>query len=146
MGRKEENAQDTFSNFHGNWCGAGWTAGQFKNAEDMTFEDLTVPAIDVFDQVCKDHDIFLAKYPERADEAHKRFSEAVQALWDDPNTSYTERIKGLLAAKLVHAFGPAPSSRKYYLICHEQERSKNAGRMEPIPRRISRAVFTQESN
>jgi hypothetical protein len=146
MGRKEENAQDTFSNFHGNWCGPGWTAGKFKNAEDMTFEDLTVPAIDAFDQVCKDHDIFLAKYPERADEAHQRFTEGVQALWDDPDTTYTERIKGLLAAKLVHSFGPGPSDRKYYIICYEQQRSKNAATMAGTSGEISGAVFTQETN
>ena len=47
--------------FYGNWCGPGWSAGQMKNAADLTEEDKQVPAVDELDQCCKEHDIELAE-------------------------------------------------------------------------------------
>jgi hypothetical protein len=41
----------------GNWCGPGWSAGQYKDARDLTEEDYNVPALSPFDEVCKEHDI-----------------------------------------------------------------------------------------
>ena len=46
---------------HGNWCGPGWSARQWKDAKDLTEEDKLVPAVDEFDQACKDHDIMIAE-------------------------------------------------------------------------------------
>lgn len=114
MNRKDDNESQTLNDFHGNWCGPGWTAGKQMNAEDMTVEDLSVPAVDVFDRACKNHDIFLAMYPERAEEAHDRFSDEVNKLWYDPEVSVPTKIKALLAEKLVHSFGPRSSARKLF--------------------------------
>lgn len=44
---------------YGNWCGPGWSAGQHKDAADLTTEDERVPAINELDQLCKEHDIAL---------------------------------------------------------------------------------------
>jgi len=46
---------------HGNWCGPGWSAGQWKDAKDLTEEDKSVPAIDALDEACKNHDIGIAE-------------------------------------------------------------------------------------
>jgi hypothetical protein len=45
--------------FHGNYCGPGWTAGKYMNAEDATWEDFDVPAVDPLDAVCKYHDYMI---------------------------------------------------------------------------------------
>jgi len=47
--------------YHGNWCGPGWTARQWKDAKDLTEEDYNVEAIDALDQACKNHDIAIAR-------------------------------------------------------------------------------------
>lgn len=42
--------------YHGNYCGPGWSAGQYKDAKDLKEEDFQVPAVDKLDEVCKRHD------------------------------------------------------------------------------------------
>lgn len=62
---------------HGNWCGPGWTAGQYKDAKDITPEDYDVPAVDALDQACKDHDIGLYEGdPEANDEFYQKAYES----------------------------------------------------------------------
>jgi hypothetical protein len=61
---------------HGNWCGPGWSAGQWKNAEDLTEEDKVVPAVDALDEACKRHDINIA---EGDPLANKKFYEEAAA-------------------------------------------------------------------
>ena len=51
---------------HGFWCGPGWSAGQWKDAKDLTEEDKKVPALDALDQACKNHDIAIAEGDENA--------------------------------------------------------------------------------
>ena len=57
---------------HGNWCGPGWSARQWKDAKDLTEEDKLVPAVDELDQACKEHDIGIA---EGDPDAHNKFYE-----------------------------------------------------------------------
>ena len=83
---------------HGNWCGPGWTAGQYKDAKDLTEEDRNVPPVDELDAHCKTHDILLHDYPDRADEINQEFIKQVKGLG----------IKGALFALAVAAAGPAP--------------------------------------
>lgn len=61
---------------HGNWCGPGWSAGQWKDAKDLTEEDKQVEAIDALDQACKHHDIGIA---EGDPEANEKFYEEAAA-------------------------------------------------------------------
>lgn len=61
---------------YGNWCGAGWSAGQYKNAADLTEEDKQVEAVDALDQACKEHDIGIA---EGDPQANKKFYEKASA-------------------------------------------------------------------
>jgi hypothetical protein len=79
---------------HGNWCGPGWSARQYKNAEDLTEEDKQVEAVDELDQVCKDHDIGIA---EGDPEANSKFVENASKLG----------VKGAAFATLVAGFGPS---------------------------------------
>jgi len=83
---------------HGNWCGPGWTAGQWKDSKDLTDEDRLVPAVDALDAICKEHDIGLHDFPDKANELNKAFAEKASALG----------IKGKLFATLVSNFGPSP--------------------------------------
>ena len=83
---------------HGNWCGPGWTAGQHKDAQDLTDADRAVPAIDKFDECCKEHDIGLHDAPFAAAELNARFRDKTAPLG----------IKANLAGRAVEAFGPAP--------------------------------------
>lgn len=85
---------------HGNWCGPGWTAGQYKDAKDLTEEDRNVPAVDELDAHCKTHDILLHDYPDRADEINQEFIKQVKGLG----------IKGALFALAVGVAGPSPVS------------------------------------
>lgn len=82
---------------HGNWCGPGWTAGQYKDAKDLTDEDRNVPSIDALDEACKLHDIALHDNPENADVINARFIHEVKQLG----------VKGRLFALAVANFGPA---------------------------------------
>lgn len=86
---------------HGNWCGPGWTAGQYKDAKDLTEEDRNVPAIDALDQACKEHDIELADNPEQANEINAKFINTVKGMG----------VKGALFALAVGIAGPAPAPR-----------------------------------
>lgn len=84
---------------YGNWCGPGWTAGQYKDAKDLTDADREVPAIDELDAHCKTHDILLHDYPEKADEINAEFVKNVSKLG----------ITGQLFALAVSVGGPSPS-------------------------------------
>lgn len=64
---------------HGNWCGPGWSARQWKDAKDLTEEDKKVPAIDALDQACKNHDIGIAEGDPNANANF--YKEAFQADW-----------------------------------------------------------------
>ena len=99
---------------HGNWCGPGWTAGQYKDAADLTDEDRAVPAIDKLDAACKAHDIGLHDHPEQADEINKEFVSTVKGMG----------IKGALFALAVGLAGPKPTpkeSKSFYnwQKCHQ---------------------------
>jgi hypothetical protein len=43
--------------YHGNWCGPGWSGGKYQSSVD----DPDTPATDEFDQTCKDHDAEYAR-------------------------------------------------------------------------------------
>jgi hypothetical protein len=47
--------------FHGNYCGPGWTAGKYMDAENAEEKDFDVPAVDEMDAVCKTHDYTIWK-------------------------------------------------------------------------------------
>jgi hypothetical protein len=79
---------------HGNWCGPGWSAGQWKDAKDLTEEDKQVEAIDALDQACKEHDIGIAEGDPLANQ--KFYTKAAQAGW-----------YGLTMAQLVRIGGPS---------------------------------------
>lgn len=83
---------------HGNWCGPGWTAGQYKNAEDMNADDMNVPAIDQLDQLCKEHDIALynAESPDDVANANRIFIQRAKM----------EGFTGNVFSQLVEWFGP----------------------------------------
>lgn len=83
---------------YGNWCGPGWTAGQYKDASELTDEDRNVPAIDELDERCKIHDIYLHDYPEKANEINKWFINEVKGMG----------ITGALFALAVSVAGPSP--------------------------------------
>lgn len=64
---------------HGNWCGPGWSARQWKDAKDLTEEDKLVPAVDELDQACKNHDIAIAEGDPNANPNF--YEEAMAAGW-----------------------------------------------------------------
>lgn len=78
---------------HGNWCGPGWSARQWKDAKDLTEEDKLVPAVDELDQACKEHDIGIAEGDPYANE--KFYNKAAAASWF-----------GLTLAQFVKIGGP----------------------------------------
>lgn len=82
---------------HGNWCGPGWSAHQWKDAKDLTEEDKQVEAIDELDQACKEHDIGIA---EGDPDANIKFEEKASKLG----------IKGAAFAALVKWLGPSTES------------------------------------
>ena len=86
---------------YGNWCGPGWTAGQYKDASALTSEDRNVPAIDELDQACKEHDIRLHDNPEKADEINAEFVRTVKFMG----------IHGALFALAVGIAGPGKHSQ-----------------------------------
>jgi hypothetical protein len=96
MGRENDNIQSDLH--YGNWCGEGWTAGQYKDSAYLTKEDLGVPAIDSLDQACKNHDIglFYARTREQVEAVNRRFVTEASAAG----------IHGTIFAYLVDKFGP----------------------------------------
>lgn len=84
---------------HGNWCGPGWTAGQYKDARDLTEEDREVPAVDAIDAACKRHDIGLHDHPEQAYELNEQFRREMRGLG----------IGAEMMGYLVQNWGPAPA-------------------------------------
>jgi hypothetical protein len=94
---------------HGNWCGPGWSAGQRKDAKDLTDEDLDVPAVDQLDADCKAHDIRLrnAKTEEDVEVANLEFIANAK----------TRGYKGSVFAELVNWFGPKGMSFFNLLSC-----------------------------
>lgn len=88
---------------YGNWCGPGWSAGQWKDAKDLTKEDLQVPAVDALDMECKIHDTLLHDYPDQADAINKRFQDKAS------ETGLIGKAFGLA----VKVGGPSPSMRPY---------------------------------
>jgi hypothetical protein len=94
---------------HGNWCGPGWSAGQKKDAKDLTDEDLDVPAVDQLDADCKAHDIRLrnAETEEDVELANLEFIANAK----------TRGYKGWVFAELVDWFGPKGMSFFNLLPC-----------------------------
>lgn len=91
----------------GNWCGGGWTAGQAKDASEMTAQDYHVPALSAQDQNCKNHDIALyeASTTEDVQRAHEQFYTDSADTWE-----------GRAQSALVKMFGPTdpnPNKRKH---------------------------------
>jgi hypothetical protein len=82
---------------HGKWCGPGWSAGQWKDAKDLTEEDKQVSAEDALDQACKNHDIRIA---EGDPEANEKFEQEAGQLG----------FKGAAFAALVKWLGPSTQS------------------------------------
>lgn len=83
---------------YGNWCGPGWTAGQAKDAKDITRADFDVPAQNALDAICKKHDIdlFLAQTDDDVDQANRNFQR-------DANE---QGITGKIFSWLVGKYGP----------------------------------------
>jgi hypothetical protein len=89
---------------YGNWCGPGWSAGQYKDAKELTAEDYDIPAVDALDQACKDHDIMLQQHPEDAEEINNYFYEQVKSLG----------VTGYLFGLAVLKFGPTYDDSRGY--------------------------------
>lgn len=106
---------------YGNWCGPGWTAGQYKDASELTDEDRQVPAIDELDMACKMHDIDLHDYPQYADRINANFVNLVKDMG----------ITGKLFALAVQVAGPSPVGN---LQSSEQA----------MPKKILRGVYEDE--
>lgn len=85
--------------YYGNWCGPNWTAGQAKSTAELTDSDRSVPAVDAFDQVCKDHDINIhdAQTDDDIQEANDIFMREARKYG----------IRGQVAAILVGLAGPS---------------------------------------
>ena len=91
---------------HGNWCGPGWSAGQWKDAKDLTLDDLSVPAVDELDQLCKEHDIAIwsASTREEIEHANQMFIFGAEELG----------IQGQVFAQLVSWFGPSEPGMSFH--------------------------------
>lgn len=88
---------------YGNWCGPGWTAGQYKNANELTEEDYNIPAIDELDQACKEHDIAIYENPEQAEQANHEFIQKIRGMG----------ITGALFALAVSVAGPSNTGMSF---------------------------------
>lgn len=66
--------------WHGNWCGPGYSGGQFTQNQDMSELDQT--AVDELDELCRSHDYAVnsATTREQRKLAHDRFVSAVEKL------------------------------------------------------------------
>lgn len=116
---------------HGNWCGPGWSAGQWKNAKDLTEEDKQVEAVDALDQACKNHDIAIA---EGDTDANEKFVEEAGALG----------IKGAAFAALVSRFGPSSQSilqnqKQMARLRTSKKNAENREQIRPYQKRTSGA-------
>lgn len=93
--------------YHGNWCGPGWTAGQFKDAKHIQSNDYQVPAIDALDEACKNHDIDIFEAngdSKKEQQANDRFIKATEGLG----------LKAAFAGLLVDHFGPSQSKKRLF--------------------------------
>ena len=97
--------------YHGNWCGPGWTAGQYKPSAALTDSDRDVPAIDQLDQACKNHDIGL--HDATTDDDVKRVNRKFY------REAASAGVKGIVAAALVGVLGPSHPGQS--IICHERK-------------------------
>lgn len=115
MGRIQDN-KDTGLHY-GNWCGAGWSANQYKDSKDLTYEDFDVEAIDALDQACKNHDIGLRLAKTKEDVAR------VNGEFD--REARRAGIMGTAFAFLVKNFGPDDVGKSFYnLQCSEEARNR----------------------
>jgi hypothetical protein len=87
---------------YGNWCGPNWSAGQKKEAKDLTPQDYDVPATNELDQICKNHDIDLLHARTRGD--FKRANRKFQ------NDAAKLGMTGHVMSFLVGNYGPKSSS------------------------------------
>lgn len=98
--------------FHGKYCGPGWTAGKRMDAEDASESDFDEPAVDELDEICKAHDyaIFSARNyePEKKAMYNKVADEAFVKTIKESNIP---GIKDNVAAFAVWALGPSPKIR-----------------------------------
>ena len=121
---------------HGNWCGSGWTAGQYKDARDLTDADRSVPATDSLDEACKEHDIGLHDHPEMANEINQAFNEQASK----------QGLKGKIFGAAVSNFGPSPqaampsfrSELRKYLDDHEKKTNNEAKEWENLNEELGR--------
>ena len=61
--------------FYGNWCGRGWSGGEYPKPGETKWD---VPAVDSIDQCCKEHDACFQGY----DLKHKRYlKESKKSSW-----------------------------------------------------------------
>lgn len=106
MGREDDNTD--FDLHYGNWCGEGWTAGQYKDSAYLTEADLEVPAVDTLDQACKNHDIglFYARTRQQVEEVNKRFVTEASAAG----------IHGTIFAYLVEKFAPTEPGTSFIIL------------------------------
>lgn len=119
MTRTQDN-QITSGLHYGNWCGPGWSAGQAKDAKDLTYADFDVPAIDNLDKACKNHDIGLrlAETEEDVARVNGEFErEATRA-----------GILGTAFAFLVRNLGPKEPGMSFYNLPCPSESKKTAGK------------------
>lgn len=124
---------------YGNWCGPGWSAGQRKDAKDLTPQDYDVPAINELDQICKNHDIDLLHARTRADfkRANRKFVNAASKLG----------MTGYVMSFLVGNYGPqSPSETPIEVIQRLNEYFKVNDRQLPLPEKRTREITPEERN
>jgi len=107
--RKRARIGDASGLHYGNWCGPGWSAGQKKDAVELTKADYKVPAVNTQDAICKEHDINIAE-AETVDDIKRADETFVQK-------SKQNGVTGYVMAQLVDHFGPSatnylPNKRK----------------------------------
>jgi hypothetical protein len=86
---------------YGNWCGQGWTAGQKKAAKFMTKKDFDVPAVDEYDEACKQHDIDIFNAQDNTEllkQADEKFTKKMSELGG---------VTGYVMGTAVQNFGPS---------------------------------------
>lgn len=101
--------------YHGNYCGPGWSAGQYKDAKDLTQQDFDrVPAIDTLDEICKAHDydiwqayqLFPLVNGRRSPMHYELLTQADAKLITAIHGSNVPLIKGRVASFMVWILGP----------------------------------------
>lgn len=100
--------------FHGNWCGPGWTAGKYMNAEDASELDFEVEAVDKLDQICKYHDIAIWRANKESDpeRAREMRAQADRVFVNDMIAISSPGMKDEAMAFAVWAGGPGPNLRQ----------------------------------